>query len=1450
MLIRSWLSTLRSNRRTGQRRPLRSFGITAAELLEDRTLLAGTVLTATGGFQADTRISAAAQTTNYGTSTALQTDGSPDIATLFRIDLQSVVPRNSTVQSVSITLNVTATSNDTYEIYQLMKPFSETQATYFQAANGSNWVGANGPTDRGTTVLGTVTPNSMGTLTIQLNAAGVAVVQSWVNNPALNYGFIMLDYANSVGLAEFSSREDPTAANRPSFSVTFTNEAPTAVNDFYTVAQGGRINADNKDIDGVLINDTDPENGPLTAQLVSGPSHGTLSLQSNGKFVYNHNGDTATSDSFTYIASDGVNSSNVATVFITIQQSGPTNQPPVVYAGSNASTTVGQTLQLDGTVTDDGLPNPPGVLTTTWNVLSGPGTVTFGNPNVVDTTAVFSAAGTYSLRLVANDGQLTSYDTVTITVAPAPANQPPVVDAGVDRAIFIGQSVTLDGTVSDDGLPIPPGSVSTRWTKLSGPGTVTFGNEFAVDTTATFSAAGTYVLQLSGYDGLLASFDTMTVTVYDPNANLPPSVDAGPNRVISLGQSASLDGTVFDDGLGNPIGYLSTAWTKVSGPGTVTFANASAVDTTATFSTTGTYTLRLTASDGLSSSNDTMTVTVSSPVNQSPNVDAGPNRTITLGQSASLDGTVSDDGLPNPPGALSVVWTKESGPGTVTFGSATSVDTTATFSVAGTYVLKLTASDGALASSDTMTVTVNSVVTNQAPSVDAGPSRSITLGQSAFLDGTVSDDGLPNPPGAVTTTWTKSSGPGTVQFANANAIDTTATFSVPGTYVLRLTASDGSLSSWDTMTVFVSSPTTNQAPTVDAGPNLVVLISSPAFLDGTVTDDGLPNPPGAVTYSWTKVSGPGTVTFANAQAVDTTALFSQVGSYVLRLTASDGSLSSSDTVSVSVTDTAVLPSGIWISAAELANLPTSGPAWNYLVNAASGNIGTPNLSDQNDSTNTKTLAKALVGVRTGNETYKAQVRTAVMSIMETENGGETLALGRNLAAFVIAADLVGLSPAQDAQFRAWLGQVIYENLRGRNLVSTFEDRPNNWGTMAGGSLAAVAMYLGDQTLLARVAQVFKGWVGDRSSYAGFSFGDLSWQADPNNPVAINPLGAMKDGHSIDGALPDEMRRGGSFRWPPRPTGYPWEALQGAIVQAEILYRAGYTDVYQWEDRALLRAVQFLYDIGWDATGDDEWIVWVIDSRYGTNFADNPQASAGKIMGWTGWTHQFASQTLRLAASDPPPAGPVSVLTADQLQPFVDEAISRIGSDGEAAALLQSVQFQIVDLPGTLLGKAEGNTVYIDQDAAGYGWFLDATLSDDEEFDATGNPLELLAPDGSLAAAQADLLSVILHEFGHVLGYHHSHDHDAMSNNLATGMRRLWDADASAEHDSDWHASKNPEALESLDQFFCRAAFHKHDQFDELDSLADKQREGEGWWHPSAASGDAGTGKRGGNARVD
>lgn len=97
----------------------------------------------------------------------------------------------------------------------------------------------------------------------------------------------------------------------------------------------------------------------------------------------------------------------------------------------------------------------------------------------------------------------------------------------------------------------------------------------------------------------------------------------------------------------------------------------------------------------------------------------------------------------------------------------------------------------------------NNNVANQQPTVNAGADKSVSLSATTYLEGQASDDGRPS--GQLTSTWTKTSGPGTVTFENPSTLNTRVTFSVAGEYTLKLTASDGSLSSNDSVVITVTS---------------------------------------------------------------------------------------------------------------------------------------------------------------------------------------------------------------------------------------------------------------------------------------------------------------------------------------------------------------------------------------------------------------------------------------------------------------------------------------------------------------------------------------------------------------------------------------------------------------------------------------------------------------------
>src|SRR5207249_8650877 len=124
----------------------------------------------------------------------------------------------------------------------------------------------------------------------------------------------------------------------------------------------------------------------------------------------------------------------------------------------------------------------------------------------------------------------------------------------------------------------------------------------------------------------------------------------------------------------------------------------------------------------------------------------------------------------------------------------------------------------------------------------------------------------------------------------------------------------------------------------------------------------------------------------------------------------------------------------------------------------------------------------------------------------------------------------------------------------------------------------------------------------------------------------------------------------------------------------------------------------------------------------------------------------------------------------QARPLLQEALRRFALAGADTSALSGVQLRVRDLGGATLGMAAGHTVWLDDDAAGWGWFVDATPGDDGEFTTPGDQRE---------QGRMDLLTVLEHEIGHLLG----HDHEAagvMQETLTAGTRRTVEPVAAAD----------------------------------------------------------------------
>ena len=195
-------------------------------------------------------------------------------------------------------------------------------------------------------------------------------------------------------------------------------------------------------------------------------------------------------------------------------------------------------------------------------------------------------------------------------------------------------------------------------------------------------------ISLIGIQNTVAAKKVAALTETNPRVD----VSAGPDQVITFPNSAQLSG--YFKIQSNAPGLqknIEARWSMLSGPAAAAFSDTSSLAPRVEFSNSGIYVLQLSAVQ----KNHVLAIdTLTLVINRLPEVSAGANQTITRFQEANLEGTISDDGLPNPPGQVTSSWSLQSGPGSVLFSDATRTNTLASFSSVGTYILKLTADDG------------------------------------------------------------------------------------------------------------------------------------------------------------------------------------------------------------------------------------------------------------------------------------------------------------------------------------------------------------------------------------------------------------------------------------------------------------------------------------------------------------------------------------------------------------------------------------------------------------------------------------------------------------------------------------------------------------------------------------------------------------------------------------
>ncbi|HTK77374.1 MAG TPA: tandem-95 repeat protein [Gemmataceae bacterium] len=566
----------------------------------------------------------------------------------YRADLATTSPdQTPTLQSVAIEyapIIGPAANNDTYTTSE------DTALTLPAPGVLSNDTSANG----GNLTAVLVSGPAHGTLT--LNADG-----SFSYTPAANY--------NGSDSFAYKANDGSLDGNTATVSLTVTavNDAPVAANDSQSTAEDTSLTIS---APGVLGNDTDVEGSPLTAVLVAGPAHGTVTLNADGSFTYtpaaNYNG----SDSFTYMANDGALNSSPATVSLTIT---PVNDAPV--AVNDSYTTAEDTVLTVAA---------PGVRANDFDVdgdpinallVEGPlhGTVTWDGTFTYTPAPNYNGSDFFTYRDIDPSGALSSVATVSLTITPV--NDPPVAaNDNSTTAEDTPLTVSAPGVLGNDSDV--DGDALTA-VLVAGPahGTLALNanGSFTYNPAANYNGADSFTYKARDLSGALSGVGTVSLTVTpvnDPPVAANESYTTAEEAPLTLAAPGVLANDTDVDGdaltavlvtgpahgtltLNSSGSYTYTPAAAYNGPDSFTYK---ARDPSGALSNAGTVTFTVTpptlsitnvsANEGnLGTTPFTFTVTLSSPTSRTISVnyataDGTANSMVLVGDYAAASGTL------------------------------------------------------------------------------------------------------------------------------------------------------------------------------------------------------------------------------------------------------------------------------------------------------------------------------------------------------------------------------------------------------------------------------------------------------------------------------------------------------------------------------------------------------------------------------------------------------------------------------------------------------------------------------------------------------------------------------------------------------------------------------------------------------------------------------------------
>ncbi len=471
-----------------------------------------------------------------------------------------------------------------------------------------------------------------GVLSNDSDADGDALAAALTSPPALGAlslngdgAFVYTPTAGFEGDATFSYvASDGVLTDTATVTISVSDDVPTANADAYTTSEDAPLSVLSP---GVLGNDNDPNNAPLTATLKSGPAHGALTLHEDGSFVYTPTADYNGPDSFSYRAANGTYKSNPAAVAIHVTAQ---NDPPLADddAFSVDEDSVDNALDvLDG---DSFAPDAGETLTIYAVGKPDQGGAALNGLTVITYTPAADFVGIEVFTYTVSDGN-GGYDSAAVTVTVRNVNDPPTIAEVSDLSTRISTPISAALSISDpdsalEGLWLYAASSNLLLVNGALSGTLMLGDGISfgpgpagsdagrtVIITPTAGVTGTTTITITVDDGEYAAHAALALTVV---ANTPPAFTSAPVETATVGDLYTYHVTAADPDARDALVISATArpgWLTlgvhgpVTRPGQAVTATLSGLPTSADV---GANTVTLQVSDGEAVTPQTFVITV------------------------------------------------------------------------------------------------------------------------------------------------------------------------------------------------------------------------------------------------------------------------------------------------------------------------------------------------------------------------------------------------------------------------------------------------------------------------------------------------------------------------------------------------------------------------------------------------------------------------------------------------------------------------------------------------------------------------------------------------------------------------------------------------------------------------------------------------------------------------